>query len=649
MFNKFKKNLKQNFNSAINSAVGKPKLFLIILIFSYIFIFSFLSLWKYYNFQYNAMDLAIINQVFYNSANGDFFVSSIHPPSYLGDHFSPILFLLLPLYYFYQEPQTLLIFQTVILALCAWPIFLIAGEKLNGGWALFLSFAWLANPFVHNINLFEFSFLPFAAFFVFWAFYFYQKEKFILFLIFCLMAMLAREDIALVVLMFCSLAFIQKRKTKWLTLPIILSIFYFFVSLSIVNFFAPQGNYKFLIYYSWLGATPLEILKNIFLKPWLVLLKLFSIKNIFFIFVLFIPFAFLNILSPTNLLLLLPIFLQFSLATSGASYILLQTHYCSLFLPALFISFIFSLQKIYIEKESKNNIVCFFKKHKQLLLLIVIASMFYSFFILGPALGFFQQFFASNDSSQIKKDFISIIPKKSSVAASYGILANLSSRPNIYSLNYIFLEKQQFLKKDYPMPSDIEYILFDYNDFISYQLQYESNSFYKKQFQIALNAWPNKLENFGLIQIKDNLALYQKNQKKSIKLIESYNKYPQIDNFLNTIISPEITLIGFNIIENGLDMFWNVKKSFDLYQIEFITDNEKKIYPFTYGITGLEGIIKTSYWPVFQKKIREDNTGLKIQLIKIEEGGIEINKIRGTNGVIDKQKLIGPEISLINP
>ena len=70
-------------------------LVLLVTVFYFAF-FSFTSFWKYYNFFYNALDLAIINQIFYNSTLGNFFASSIHPPSYLGDHFSPILILLLP-------------------------------------------------------------------------------------------------------------------------------------------------------------------------------------------------------------------------------------------------------------------------------------------------------------------------------------------------------------------------------------------------------------------------------------------------------------------------------------------------------------------------------------------------------------------------
>ena len=92
----------------------------------YIIIFSLISWWKYDLCLYNGLDLAIFNQTFYNTAHGNWFGLTIHPPSYLGDHFTPIILLLLPFYYLGQSPLNLLILQTVFLALGAWPVFKIA-------------------------------------------------------------------------------------------------------------------------------------------------------------------------------------------------------------------------------------------------------------------------------------------------------------------------------------------------------------------------------------------------------------------------------------------------------------------------------------------------------------------------------------------
>ena len=47
-------------------------------IFLYFIVFSVICIWKYYHFGYNGLDLAIFNQVFYNSAHGHLFDFTIH-------------------------------------------------------------------------------------------------------------------------------------------------------------------------------------------------------------------------------------------------------------------------------------------------------------------------------------------------------------------------------------------------------------------------------------------------------------------------------------------------------------------------------------------------------------------------------------------
>ena len=120
----------------------------------YILLFSFLSLKKYYAFGYNAFDLAIFNQVFFNTAEGRWFDMTINLNSYLADHFTPIIFLLLPIYKLIPRPETLLILQTVILALSAWPLYKISEYISKDSLiSLVVAILWLVNPFIHNVNI----------------------------------------------------------------------------------------------------------------------------------------------------------------------------------------------------------------------------------------------------------------------------------------------------------------------------------------------------------------------------------------------------------------------------------------------------------------------------------------------------------------
>lgn len=631
----------------------KPAVVILGIIF-YIVLFGFISLWKYYNFSYNALDLAIINQVFYNSAQGNFFASSIHPPSYLGDHFTPILFLLLPIYYLFRTPQTLLILQTAVLALAAWPIYLITKKVLNSNWAMLLAGAWLINPFVQNINLFEFHFLPFAIFFIFWAFYFYQNQKFLPFIIFIILALLVREDVALVIFGFGLIALIQKRKIKWWLTPLAASIIYFLLAIKITNLFAPAQNYKFFIYYSWLGNSPVELIRNAILQPQLWISHLLKLGNLEFALGLLLPFIFISLISPFYLLLAFGVFAQLVLGASGASATLLQAHYSSLLLPPIFIASIYSIKKI-ISQKSNRKIIRLINQYKDLAWLILVVGLIYSFLVLGPIPGSLAKI-AKNGlilaKNQSKVELLNQLPPEANIASTYGTLVQLSSRPNIYSFNYVFLGKQQFLTRPYSLPENTDYLVIDYQDLITYQLQYGNNPYYKDQYQKAIQTWPKNLNNFGLIAIADSLALYQKGVADKFSLVDQLERLPELGKIKNIVINQNLNFIGYNKLDNNYQLVWDIKSQLkENYYLELsLGQNEKiiyqKIYPLGYGlINNLDKkIIQTNYWFEFDQNIPAGVYDLTLDVITIEKGGIEIDAIRSTENVIDATNLVEHKI-----
>jgi len=141
----------------------------------YIAAFFFFSYWKYQHFLYNGIDLAIFNQVFWNASEGRWYASSLQGHSYLGDHWSLFIPLLIPVYALaanfltpVHHPLILLLLQTIVLALGAFPVYAIARFFLTSlPYGKFLSLAaslvYLCNPIVQNANLFEFHMLTVAV------------------------------------------------------------------------------------------------------------------------------------------------------------------------------------------------------------------------------------------------------------------------------------------------------------------------------------------------------------------------------------------------------------------------------------------------------------------------------------------------------
>ncbi|MEW6610200.1 MAG: DUF2079 domain-containing protein [Patescibacteria group bacterium] len=195
----------------------------------YTIVFSCISLWKYNGLRYNARDLAIYNQILWQLQDTrnekqdtnivDNFYSSIQGHNYLGDHVEPILLLIAPLYALFPDPRTVLIIQTLALALAAIPLFLITkivlaasvSRQEHGSMAPWLhawlppcvGVLWLLHPAVQNANLFEFhslAFAPLVLFFLFWAHLKVQANALhpSLFILFLLLSLSVREDVALI-------------------------------------------------------------------------------------------------------------------------------------------------------------------------------------------------------------------------------------------------------------------------------------------------------------------------------------------------------------------------------------------------------------------------------------------------------------------
>lgn len=640
-------NLTKSLLKLQNFIQRRNKFLLWFFIIIYILTFTVFCFFKYKTFAYNSIDLAIYNQVFYHSSLGDLFNFTIHPHLYLGDHFELFILILLPFYLIIHSPLTLLFLQTLFIGLSAWPVYLIAKDKLGRAWALFFSLIFLLNPFIQNANLFEFHLLSFAIFFLLFTFYFYQKNNFNWFIIFSFISLLVREDVSLVILMFGILALIDKRSIKWILTPIILGGVWFVISFQLISFFNPDNNYKFFIYYSWLGSSPGEMVKNILINPWVLVKHLFTFQNIILAIVPLISFALLPILALRYLIPVSLIFLQLFL--SGFSDLIFKTHYHSLVTTFLFISSIYGLH--YLIKSTKvSKIKNFILKQKMLSIIILVLCIVYSSFTLGPffpMLWKIWQYPSLKEQNQLKNDFLAKTSQNLPVAASFQLLPQLSSRWHLYSLHYVFLGKKQYSQEDYLLPYDTQELLIDFNDFIIYQIQSQNIGIYKEQYPTGDGRIREiiKKRDFGITKVIDNYALFEKDYKNEIRLYEITQSIdPRLEIF-NKDLDGKIRFIGWRklTLDSSANQFANhtyniLPISFSWQALSSLTDNfqllfeltdkngdvvYKKLYPLAYGLYptsqwSIDEIINTNYWFLIPKPFDIANYNVNFSLVTLK-------------------------------
>ncbi|HEX9914774.1 MAG TPA: DUF2079 domain-containing protein [Candidatus Bathyarchaeia archaeon] len=138
---------------------------------AYSLAFSWFTVSKHYSFSTYAWDLGIFDQALWTTVNLNklfYYTCELHlveSGSFFGVHFSPVLFLLVPVYYLHQSAVTLLVAQSIILGASAYPVYLAAKLHFAERESAMLAGLYLLNPALHGVNSYDFhvqAFIPLA-------------------------------------------------------------------------------------------------------------------------------------------------------------------------------------------------------------------------------------------------------------------------------------------------------------------------------------------------------------------------------------------------------------------------------------------------------------------------------------------------------
>ena len=183
----------------------------------YIALFSTLTILKHEAFETTAFDLGNLDQAVWNTSHGRILrLTNIEGvDTRLAHHVEPILLPISLLYILYSGPQTLLILQTVVIALGAFPVFWLARERLKSDLAgLSFSAAFLLFPALEAANMFDFHAATLAPSFLLFAFYYLERRRYKVFLLFALLAMACKEEIPLLICMMGLYLALVKRERR---------------------------------------------------------------------------------------------------------------------------------------------------------------------------------------------------------------------------------------------------------------------------------------------------------------------------------------------------------------------------------------------------------------------------------------------------
>ncbi|HLN54195.1 MAG TPA: DUF2079 domain-containing protein [Lentimicrobium sp.] len=164
-------------------------------------IYAVASIYPHINFRTAALDLGMFNHALYSFAHfrADVFTLALNGSEapYFGDHFSPITVLYAPFYYLFGE-YTLLIIQIIVILAGGYGIFKYAMLRgLNQWVSLLITVHFFTLWGIYSALGFDFHNNVIAAMFVPWFMYFFEKGELKWMLIFYLLIIICKENMAL--------------------------------------------------------------------------------------------------------------------------------------------------------------------------------------------------------------------------------------------------------------------------------------------------------------------------------------------------------------------------------------------------------------------------------------------------------------------
>jgi uncharacterized membrane protein len=285
---------------------------------------------RYEVFQATAFDLGNLDQVLWNTIHGRLFqftnqaIDWYGPPTRLAVHFEPIILPLSLLYAFHADPRILLVFQTLVLASGALPVFLLTRYFLPE-WPLLgalMAVAYLLSPALLGVNIFDFHPVALATPLLLYAVLALTYRRYGWFILACVLAAACKEDVPMNVAMLGILVIWRYKQPRLGTLLIIGGFLWSAIAFLVIipHFYPGAQHNNFWYRYEQLGSSPGAAIINIIVHPWLLFTTFITLDRLFYLAGLVRSSGFLPLLAPEWLIPALPTLAVNLLSTDPNSY-----------------------------------------------------------------------------------------------------------------------------------------------------------------------------------------------------------------------------------------------------------------------------------------------------------------------------------------
>lgn len=373
--------------------------------------------------------------------------------SHFAVHFSPILYIVLPLYWIFPSPVTVLAAQAIAVALGTLPLYKLSKHfGLSNYKTLAIIAIYVLHPSVIANNFYYFHENCFLTVLLLSTFYFAEKGKSVPTYLFALLTMMVKEDAPVYILFFgLYLLFSNKSKVKGIILCIISSTYFFVVTKLMAAYGQGIMTYRYENFIFESEGSIYSVVLNIIKNPPYLFQQLLKTEKLEFLILMLVPLALLPfaIKKPSRIILLMPMVLINLMTNYVYQYdIGFQYTYASL-------AFLFYLTVINTSELSH-------KTAKKMLTCALCASLIFFASVNLHRTDAIQQYKESKEEIEVINEVLSTIPKDKSVKSTTFFIPALWDHDLLYEYAYSD-ETTDYVIFDLRW-SDMDYRVFESNN-----------------------------------------------------------------------------------------------------------------------------------------------------------------------------------------
>ena len=533
------------------------------LIVLYTIIFAAVSIRQNEALETNAHDLGVMSQAACNTLHGRFVeeTSFGRPLSRLRGHVEPVFLLLALASAVRPSANTLLVLQTVVVALGALPAYALARQRLQSATAgVVFALAYLLFPALEAANLTEFHPVTLVAPLLLAALYFLQQRRYTWFLLFTLLAVSCKEDMALIaVLLGLYVAVMHKQRWLGLGLAAAGAIWFVLAVYVIIPAFSPGGNVLFERYAE-LGGSPQGVLRTLLTRPGDVLRSLLAPARLGYVGGLLAAVGGLALLDPALLLVAAPSF-GINLLSNYPTMYSGISHYSAPIIPFVIAAAIGGASWLVEKAGARRRPVVL----AAVLAWVLLTSLGYHRWQGFSPLGGRWRWPSPTAHARLLPRFLAQIPAEAAVATQPPLYPHLSARQHLYLV---------------PALNDAAYVLLD----VTARSGMHPNDLHDF-FQLLVSSGE-----FTITDAADGYILLQRGASGVRQLPDEFYSFarladPRPQYPVTLDFGESLRLLGFDVFEQveegqtltGLRLYWQARQAVPL---------QTRLYPFFYDREG---------------------------------------------------------------